>query len=72
MSIIADLSKELLGMFLADARLTIAILILVAGYASLDAAFRIGPFIGGGLLLVGCFAILVEAVLREARGLTRR
>lgn len=67
MSIIVDVAKELLGMFLADARLTAATLVLVAIVAGLVIALRIEPLLGGGVLLLGCLAILVEAALREAR-----
>lgn len=67
MSIIVDVAKELLGMFLADARLTTATLALVALVAGLVVALRIEPLLGGGVLLLGCFAILVEAAIREAR-----
>jgi hypothetical protein len=68
MSIIGDVSKELLSMFLADARLTTATLVLVGIVAGFIVVLRIEPLLGGGVLLLGCLAILVEAVLREARG----
>jgi hypothetical protein len=67
MSILIEVAKELLSMFLADARLTITTLILVALIAVLVVVMRIEPMFGGGLLLAGCLAILVEAVAREAR-----
>jgi hypothetical protein len=67
MSIVGAVLKELLGMFLADARLTFAVLLLVAVVAGL-AALPLQPFIAGIALLLGCIAILVEAVHREARG----
>ncbi|HWX33066.1 MAG TPA: hypothetical protein VNZ53_37270 [Steroidobacteraceae bacterium] len=44
MSIIGDVCKELLGMFLADARLTKAILFLVAIVAGLVVELRIERF----------------------------
>jgi hypothetical protein len=72
MSIVGDVFKELLGMFVADARLTAAILFLVAGVAGLVVAWRIGPLVAGGVLLFGSLAILVEAVRREAAAKTRR
>jgi hypothetical protein len=72
MSIIGDVLKELLGMFLADARLTLAILVLVAMVAGLVAAVPTEPFLGGGVLLLGSLAILVEAAGREARGRDRQ
>ena len=66
-SIVGDVAKELLGMFLADARLTISILILVAVAAGLVDWLRVNPVVGGGLLVVGSLLILVEAVVREAK-----
>jgi hypothetical protein len=68
MSIIVEVAKELLGMFLADARLTTAPLVLVAIVAGLVVvALRVEPLQGGCVLLLGCLAILVEAAVREAR-----
>ena len=67
MSIIVDVAKELLGMFLADARLTITTLILVAVVAALVGGLRIDPMLGGFLLLLGSLLIVVEAAVREAR-----
>jgi hypothetical protein len=67
MSIIGDVAKELLGMFLADVRLTSATLILVAAVAALIAWLHADPMVGGGLLLLGSLLIVVEAAVREAR-----
>ena len=67
MSIIIDVAKELFSMFLADARLTTATLVLVALVALIVVAMRIEPLVGGALLLAGCLAIVVEAAAREAR-----
>lgn len=72
MSIIRDLLNELLGMFIADARLALATLFLVAIVAGLVGALRAGPFLGGGILLFGCLAILVEAASREANSRSRQ
>jgi len=66
MSILADVAKELLGMFLADARLTLATLLLVAVVAGLI-GLHLAPLLAGALLLAGCLAILVEAAFRETR-----
>ena len=68
MSIIRDLYHELLGMFVADGRLALATLFLVAVVAALVDVVRVGPFVAGGILLFGCLAILVEAASREASG----
>jgi hypothetical protein len=66
MTLLRDIANELTGMFLADARLSGAILTLVLIVAGL-LAFGVEPLIGGTLLLVGCHAVLVEAAVREAR-----
>ncbi|MDP4796885.1 MAG: hypothetical protein NWR87_08225 [Rhodospirillales bacterium] len=63
MSILKDVFVELFSMFVGDARLTISILILVGIVAALAS---------GGVLLIGCLAILIESVLREARVRRRR
>jgi hypothetical protein len=67
MSVIVDVANELLGMFLADAGLTTATLVLVAIVAGLVVAWHVEPLLGGCVLILGCLAILVEAALREAR-----
>jgi uncharacterized membrane protein len=67
MSIIVEVARELLGMFLGDARLATAIVVLVAIVAGLVVVLRIEPLVSGSVLLLGCVAILVEAALREAR-----
>ncbi|WP_413988156.1 hypothetical protein ACMDCR_19265 [Labrys okinawensis] len=67
MSVLLEVLRELVGMFVADARLTIATLILVAAVAALVLGLRVEPLLCGGVLLAGCLVILIEAVLREAR-----
>jgi len=71
MNIVHDVFRELLGMFVADARLTTAILALVAAVATLLVTLHIEPLIAGGVLLIGSLAILVAVVHREARRRTR-
>jgi hypothetical protein len=68
MTLLAEVAHELVGMFLADLRLSGAILALVAGVAGLLAMFDAEPLIGGAALLIGSHAILIEAAFREARG----
>ena len=67
MSILREVAQELLGMFLADARLTTATLVLVALVTALVLAVKVEPLWGGSLLFLGCLAILVSAALREAK-----
>ena len=47
MTIIAEVIKELVGMFIADARLTAAILVLVVIVAILVVVWPVEPFLGG-------------------------
>lgn len=53
MSILREVAQELLGMFLADARLTTATLVLVALVAALVLAVKVEPLWGGSLLFFG-------------------
>ncbi len=59
MSVLAEVVKELCAMFLADARLTFAILALVALVAGLSGSGDVSPVLSGGVLLLGALAILV-------------
>lgn len=58
MNLLKDVCSELVGMFLADLRLSLAVLALVGAVALLVDAFAVEPLIGGGALLVGCLSIL--------------
>ena len=67
MTVLGDVFKELFGMFVADARLTLAILLLVGVVAGLVHAFPAAAYLAGGVLLFGFVAIVVGAAAREAR-----
>lgn len=67
MILLRDIVTELVSMFLADARLAIAILLLVLIVAGLTLGLDVEPLIAGGTLLTGCLVILVEAAVRETR-----
>lgn len=67
MSILKDVFAELFKMFVGDVRLTVAILAVVLAAAALIDLTRLSPLAGGATLLVGCLAVLVISVLREAR-----
>ena len=67
MTVISDVLKEFMAMFIADARLSLAILFLVGAVAGIVRALHAGPFIAGSVLMIGVLAILIEAVGREAR-----
>ncbi len=70
MKIIQEVLAELLSMFWADARMTISILMLVAIAAALLNYTAANTIFVGGLLLIGCLTIVIEAAVRET--LTRR
>lgn len=70
MTMLKDVLVELIGMFLGDARLTAAILVVVALSAVLIDVAGIEPLIGGGVLLVGCLLLVVESVRRSGRQTT--
>ena len=72
MTLLRDIAKELLGMFLADARLTGAILTLVAIVTALTESHAIAALAGGASLLLGCLGILVSAAWRESRRRSKR
>jgi hypothetical protein len=72
MSILKDVLAELFKMFVGDARLTAAILVVVLIAAGLIAATALSALVGGVILLFGCIAVLVLSVNREARRRTSR
>lgn len=67
MTILKDVLAELFGMFVGDARLTAAVLIVVAASAVLIDLAGVAPILGGAVLLAGCLAVLLAAVMRTAR-----
>jgi hypothetical protein len=67
MTMLTEIMAEILGMFIGDARLTIAVLAVVAASAAVTRIAGIDPLIGGGILLVGCLGLLIENVRRSAR-----
>lgn len=66
MNILKDVLSELFSMFVADARLTVAILAMVAVASGFIKATNLPPVVGGVFLLFGCIAVLFVSVRREA------
>lgn len=66
MTILKEVLAELFGMFVGDARLSVAILAVVALSALLVEVAHVEPLIGGGVLLLGCLAVVIEAVRRAS------
>jgi hypothetical protein len=67
MTMLKELISEFVGMFVGDAKLTLAILAIVAGSAILVQLTSIPPLAGGAVLLFGMLALLIENVWRAAR-----
>ena len=67
MKIIQEVLAELFSMFMTDARMslsTVALVIIVAGLLKFAA---LSALVAGGLLLVGCLVIVIEAAVRDTR-----
>lgn len=67
MTIVKDVLAELIGMFIGDARMTLAILALVALAAALIDVAGIAPVASGAVLLAGCLALIVGSAWLAAR-----
>ena len=67
MKIIQEVLAELFSMFWADARMTTAVLALVAIAAVLLNFTALNPLWIGALLLLGSLTIVIEAASRETR-----
>jgi len=66
MTMVKELVAELIGMFVAEKRLTIAVLAIVAAAGSLVDFAGLNPLAGGAVLLFGCLILLIESVCRAA------
>jgi hypothetical protein len=71
MTMLKELAAEFIGMFVGDARLTLAILALIGGAAILVEFAGTQKLVGGGFLLFGTLALLIENVRRSARAAQR-
>lgn len=67
MTMLKDVLAELFGMFVGDAWLSAAILAVVAVAAGLVDFAHVRPLVGGGVLLLGCLAVVIGTVRRASR-----
>jgi len=67
MNIIQEVVSELFSMFMADARMTLTTLGLVALAAAFIRFTSVDPIWAGGVLLLGCILNVVNAAMREKR-----
>ena len=71
MTLLKELIAELVGMFVGEVPLTLALLGLVAIAAALIHLVGVEPLAAGALLLVGCLVLLVSAVQRGSRNIRK-
>jgi len=67
MTTLKELAGELIGMFFAETRLTVALLALVAVTGLLIDFAGVDELVGGAILLFGSLILLVASVYRAAR-----
>ena len=67
MTTLKELAGELIGMFFAETRLTMALLALVAVTGLLIDFAGLDQLVGGAILLFGSLILLVASVYRAAR-----
>jgi hypothetical protein len=67
MTMLKDVVAELIGMFVAEKRLTIAVLGVVTAAGCLVNFTDLDPLVGGAVVLLGCLILLIESVWRSAR-----
>ena len=67
MKMLADMLRELAGLFVDDGALALAIVVIVV-LAGIVAAMMPGvPLVAGAILLLGCLVVLVLNVAKAAR-----
>ena len=69
MSLLKEIAAELIGMFVGDARMTIALLLLIAVSGTLIELTGIDPLVGGSVLTLGCPALLIASLRRDRRAI---
>jgi len=67
MTVFKEVVAELIGMFVGEKALTIAVLMVVATAGGLVDFAGVTPLVGGAVLLFGCLILLIESVCRSAR-----
>ena len=65
MNLLKEVLAELVGMFFGDARLTTAVLLIVAAAAGLVTLTGLDPLIGGVVLALGCPMLLLANLRRS-------
>jgi hypothetical protein len=67
MNILRDVAGGLFKMFVSDAWLAVAILVVVSLTGLLTGSGAVPPLLGGAALFVGCILVLVASVVLASR-----
>ena len=67
MTVLKEVVAELIGMFVGERRLTIAVLGVVTVAGCLANFTDLDPLVGGTMMLLGCLILLIESVWRSAK-----
>jgi hypothetical protein len=67
MTMLRDIAAELIGMFLGDRGLALALLVVIGTAALVSGAGEAGSVLAGTLLALGCPLLLIENVIRAGR-----
>ena len=67
MNLLKDVAAELIGMFFGDARMTLAVLLIIAASGALIGLTSLDPLVGGSILALGCPMLLLIANLRRSK-----
>ncbi len=71
MNVLSLIFRELVGLFVDDEFLAVAILAVIAGCGAIAAYTNIAALVTGAILLVGCVAVLLVSVARGSRRIRR-
>jgi hypothetical protein len=67
MTVLREVVAELIGMFVGERRLTIAVLAVVTVAGCLANFTDLDPLVGGTMMLLGCLILLIESIWRSAK-----
>ena len=67
MTVLKEVVAELIGMFVGERRLTIAVLGVVTVAGFLANFTDLDPLVGGTMMLLGCLILLIESVWHAAK-----
>ena len=71
MTMLVSASRMLVGLFVDDGSLALAILVVVLVSGIFATLMPHAPLVAGTVLLIGCLAALLANVMKAARGLLR-